>query len=194
VACGWRNVTPSTRIPETLGCCKSSSNSSRFARLPQTPSSIHHLLFLEALSSKIAIYSCSMRQTGQRPATDPYISIPRRLQDSWRDSTSHPQAVSLWGLGVPDWRRCGGRWTCGVLRSWRAEVWGCEAGGRRVRWHMLWIHVSWRVWFRGDRMKMCARLRAWPHSLLVPSRERLRHGKYGSSNQTHAWQCNVCLE
>jgi hypothetical protein len=101
--CSRTNVTPSTRIPQTLGCCKSSSNSFRFARLPQTPSSIHYLLFLKALSSKIAIYPCSMWQTGQRPAKDPYISIPRRLPHGPKTlgeiqrPTPRPSVYGVWG-------------------------------------------------------------------------------------------------
>ena len=70
----------------------------------------------------------------------------------------------------------------------------CQAGGRR---HVLLAHISWRIGYRGDHMGMCGSM-AWKWALqqvpLVHSRERLRHGKYGSANHTHAWQCSVSLD
>jgi hypothetical protein len=185
VVCSRTNVKPSTRIRETLECWNRhqvilSTSHGRLAHPSKYPLSA---LLQGCILQKRNLPSFHLENrpmSGDRSTCIYTKKATSWLQDSWRDSTSHPQAVSLWDLGVPDWRRRGGRWTCGVLRSWRAEVWGCEAEGRRVRRHMLWIHVSWRVCSRGYRTRMCARLRAWPHSLLVPSRERLRHGKYGS--------------
>jgi len=75
--------------------------------------------------------------------------------------------------------------------------WGAKLGVGGVR-HVLWVHMSWKLVCRGYRMEMCERM-TWKKSiatpsLLVPSRERLRHGKYGSANHTHAWRCNICLD
>jgi hypothetical protein len=175
--CSRTNVTPSTWIPETLGCCKTSSNSFRFARSPPTTP-------LYALFQGFVLQNCniSMQQIGQRPATDPHISIPRRqlhgpkpLGEGQRPT---PRLSVLWGLGVPDWRSRG---ACGVVQSWRAEVWGCEAGGRR---DVLWIIMSWRTGSGGDRMKMCARL-AWNESIATRS--------IGcKSRASPAWQIWIC--
>jgi hypothetical protein len=142
-----------------------------------------------------------MWQTGQHPAKDPHTYIPRRqphgsktLGEGQRP-TPRLSIDGVWGSQTGEVAVVGGlveSFSLGGRRSGCAKLGVGGPGDMCCGFECLGDSLIVEIALRcvGERLGK----RALPPSLLVPSRERLRHGKYGSANHTHAWRCNICLD